>query len=211
MWILFFAIILTGTAARANLITNGEFNESILGWTNTSSTYSASSWHPFDVDNSIISGSLELQTWITNGSSTGPWQCVLLAETGTYEGRAWIYLPAPQTPMPYPQMRLRSFGTTDCTGTVTASDTSMGSVPYNEWAELQTSLVCKRSCQSIEVRLLSGVTNSGATVEDYFDSVSLVLVPEPNLSILTSTALAVLAILCLRKQKETGAAPPRQR
>jgi len=198
--VVFLALLLAAPAGATNLVTNGHFDAGISGWTPYCSNRCAIAWdvtHDAGATSSV--GSLEIETWVTNGGEVGPIQCVPVSAPGTYSASAWVYVPSGQAQTPSEELELASFSTSDCT--FSPSDRAFSAVgpALDAWAEHQASLAVPGSIQSVRVRLLSGGTTTSTHVFAYFDDVSLV--PEPAPNTLALCALGTCAALAAARRR----------
>jgi len=191
------ALLLAAPAGAANLVTNGHFDTDISGWTlyGTESTIARNL--NYDMGTTPSVGSLEIETWISNGGLEGPIQCIPVSTPGTYSASAWVYVPSGQAPTPSQELDLDSYTSPDCTSSPSSQDSSLVGPHPDAWTEHQASLTISGSIQSLRVRLLSGGTTTSTHVFAYYDDVSLL--PEPASGSMALSALGTLAALTLAR------------
>ena len=156
-----------------------------------------------DVDGSPTSGSLRLETRISNGAADGPLQCVD-AGPGFYDAVAWVLNPT-QSPQPQSFIAVDYYPAAACFGAFSDSDTVFWSGTLDVWDEIAFLAEAPAGTASIGLRLFSGNTVDATPVAVFFDAVFL---PEPAGPL--GTALAVVSIAALaRHPRRARRGPPR--
>jgi hypothetical protein len=182
--------------AMAQILTNGQFDTDISGWADPfPDPEVVLSWDPLDAGGDPASGSLRIETAITNGTADGPRQC-LATGPGLHRLEASLRVPSGQENQPFPYILQAFYDDVGCGGTELDEDATFWGPTTGVWQRISSELEAPIGTRSLGVRLFSGNTIDGdPTAVAYFDDV--VLSPEPGAG--TAGAAAVAALLARRR------------
>ncbi len=147
-----------------------------------------------DVDASPSSGSLRLETSISNGAADGPLQCVD-SGAGFYEVEAWSFNPT-QSPQPVTFVAVDYFPGAGCTGTLLGSDSQFAPSTLDAWVLAEDLVEAPSGTVSLGMRLFSGNTIDPTVATVYYDAIYL---PEPGRGSALACGLLALAFLTRRR------------
>jgi hypothetical protein len=150
-----------------------------------------------DVGSSTSSGSLRLETRISNGAADGPFQCVE-SGVGSYEVSAWVFNPT-QSPQPQGFVSLDYYPNSACSGPLIGSDDAFWSGALDAWDEISFMAVAPAGTASVGMRLFSGNTVDPTPVAVFYDAVFLPEPAGPMGALVGGLALAVLHRLRRRR------------
>ena len=180
-------------AAAQELVANGGFDTDVASWIDSfPGTDMSFSWSAVDADGAFGSGSMQIDTSITNGTASGPRQCVPTIP-GLHHASARVLIPEQVNP-PVPWLALRFFSLEGCGGTQLASGSGFPGTAPNAWLDAAIDLAAPAGTQSAQLWLLSGNTTDPAIAIAHFDQVSLV----PEAGHAAGLVAAAAALLGLR-------------
>lgn len=184
-------------AAAQELVANGGFDTDVASWIDSFPGSDMSfSWSAVDADGAFGSGSMQIDTSITNGGASGPFQCAPTIP-GLHRASVRVLIPA-QVNAPVPYLALRFFPLEGCGGTQLASGSDFPGTTPNAWLEAAIDLAAPAGTQSAELALLSGNTTDPAIAVAHFDQVSLV--PEAGRAAGLGAAAALLGLRAGRRR-----------
>jgi hypothetical protein len=184
-------------AAARQLVANGGFDTDVASWIDPFPGSDMSfSWSAVDADGAIGSGSMQIDTSITNGTASGPFECAPTIP-GLHHASARILIPAQANP-PVPLLALRFFSLEGCGGTQLASGEDFPGTTPTAWLDAAIDLAAPAGTQSAELALLSGNTTDPAIAVAHFDQVSLV--PEVGRAAGIVAAAALLGLRAGRRR-----------
>jgi hypothetical protein len=160
-----------------NLVINGEFDESLIGWVNSSDTEMTAVWSPADSNGSLESGSMRV-TNLSPGASNGvvASQCVPVnsGQSYTYGGKVRIPSGAVQDITNQAVMSLRWYSGPDCT-TPNGGSITAGASPQNfdQWVSQTATATARSGARSVEVRTLLSKFPAGGSFIAHFDDIIL--------------------------------------
>lgn len=131
-------LVLPGSAACQDLVTNGHFDTDINGWT-LECCGGFQAWDPLDWQGSTSSGSLRVTTTIVGPpNSTQSRQCITLSPSGTYELGGRIRFPSGQPGGGIASVGLSLYSNTACSGTpLSYTQTAVvGSQTTDTWVDV---------------------------------------------------------------------------
>ncbi len=176
------ALVLPVAALAQNLLVSADFDvaSDINDWPDPFPAPDVViSWEPppMDVEGSPSSGSLRLQTSITNNGSDGPQQCIAANPNVSYEAEAWLFVPT-QVPQPAPTLGLFYYDNPSCTGNFFDFEGHLSdSIELDTWKRIQFVTTTPPGTLGIAFRPLSGNTSVSTPVAVFYDALYL---PEPG-------------------------------
>lgn len=160
-----------------NLVLNGEFDDSLLGWENTGGTSMTAAWSPADANASLQSGSARI-TNISPGASNGVTlsHCVPVnsGQRYAYGGKVRIPSGAGQDIDNVAVVSLRWYSGPDCT-TPNGGAVNAGGSPqnFNQWVSQSDTATARPGARSVEVRALLTKFPAGGSFIAHFDDITL--------------------------------------
>jgi hypothetical protein len=208
-----FALALASVAAQAQPLANGDFDAGIEPWVDPFPDASTViGWSPIDAEEPSASGSLQVETTVTNGAADGPWSECLPAAPGAYTLTAQAFPVSGAATPPLAQVGFEFYPTASCVGDFLASDFA-SAVALDTWNPLLLETDAPAGTTGLRVRVLVGSTNDSVPDLARFDRIQFV--PEPAGA--TARVAAALSLAALssgarrsRRPRPRGApAPPR--
>ncbi len=160
-----------------NLVLNGGFDESLIGWENSSTTIMTADWIAADANNDANSGSVQIaNTSPTAENGVTLAQCVPVnsGQSYTYGGKVRIPSGPAQTLTNKAVISLRWYSGPDCT-TPTGGAITTGGSPQstNVWVSQTGTANARVGARSVEVRALVSKVLAGGTFIGQFDDITL--------------------------------------
>ena len=159
-----------------NLVLNGEFDESLIGWENSGGGPMTSEWIPVDANGSASSGSVE----ITNLSATADVAVALIQCVPVNSGQKYIIAAKARIPSGPGQsltnkatLNPRYYSGPDCT-IPNGGGVSYGPSPqsFDVWVAQHATTRARAGARSAEVRMFVSKIQAGGTSTAQFDDVS---------------------------------------
>ena len=169
--------VCAGPLQAQNIVLNGEFDDSLIGWNATGDPNMLAVWSPADANGSLSSGSVRITNqWPNASNGVTVSQCVPV-NTGqryTYGGKVRVPSGAAQDIDNLAVMSLRFYSGPDCTTSNGGGITSGGSPQsFNVWVAQSASAVARPGARSAEVRALVTKFPAGGTFIAHFDDITL--------------------------------------
>lgn len=160
-----------------NLVINGDFATSLVGWANSSATDMTAQWTANDANNSAGSGSAQISN-VSAGASNGVTigQCVPVNSGQTYTYGSKVRIPSgpTQSLSNLARASLRWYTGPDCTSPTGGATTANGSPQsFNVWVSQSSTTSALAGARSVEVRALVTKTPAGGTFIAQFDDIFL--------------------------------------
>jgi hypothetical protein len=196
-------LIAAPALAQTNLVTNGSFDEDVLGWEPVEDFISIR-FDPEDVDASEDSGSARVTFGEDLLAKKGHVaQCVAVLPGRTYVGAASFLIPSEQNRMGSAGLRVAWFESSNCSGFFQDGFGFSGN-REGQWTDLPSlDFVAPDGIFSAEVQLEIQKPQLGGTLVAHYDEV--MFLPEPSSSLSALTALAgIIALASWRRPRETG-------
>ncbi len=168
-------LLIEGVVLAAERVTNGTFEADVSGWTASSSTVVYTSTLTYN--GSAGSAKVTNTSGSTSASSAGASQCVDIPtpDVGAYfTAKGWIYVPSDEPAnFSYAYIRVRYYGTNDCSGTALGSniDSSQAITP-EVWQEVTAIAAVPVAAESAQFRLYIRKADNTANPYAYFDDVT---------------------------------------
>jgi hypothetical protein len=196
-------LIAAPALAQTNLVTNGSFDEDVLGWEPVEDFISIR-FDPEDVDASEDSGSARVTFGEDLLAKKGHVaQCVAVLPGRTYVGAASFLIPSEQNRMGSAGLRVVWYKSSDCSGFF-QNGFGDSSEREGQWTDLPfLDFVAPEGVFSAGVQLEIQKLTHGGTLDVYFDEV--MFVPEPSSSLSALAALiGIIGLASWRRPRETG-------
>lgn len=178
VYFIFLASLFSSAPLHAqNIVLNGTFDESLIGWYTSSDTDMTADWSPVDAGASGTSGSVRIVN-ISAGASNGVTlnQCVPInsGQRYTYGGKVRIPSGTGQVLTNNAVMSLRYYSEPDCSGPLGGS-ISTGNSPqtFDTWVTQSSTVTARSGARSAEVRALVSKFPAGGSFMVRFDDITL--------------------------------------
>jgi hypothetical protein len=172
-----FAIVLCAAPLHAqNLVLNGGFDDSLIGWVSSGDGGINAEWSAADADDNADSGSAFVANF-SAGPSNGVTlaQCVPVHSGQTYilSGKVRIPSGAGQILTDKTVLSVRWYSGPDCT-TANGGAVTFGPTPasFDIWVSQQATIAARVGSRSVEVRALVSKTAAGGSLSAYFDDIT---------------------------------------
>lgn len=203
----FVAALAAGTlpgVALANLLVNGDFDSGVEPWVDPFPDPGTTvSWSPIDSAGSPTSGSIQVETVITNGAADGPWSECIPAEPGPYTFSGQVFRPDSPA-LAWATLDLLFFPSPDCVGPYATATAFANEVDV--WEHVTLTGFAPLGTAALRARVLVGGTSDTIPDVARFDRLVLTA-PEPGAGSLA--AAAALALAAAARVRRRAAAPPR--
>ena len=160
-----------------NLVLNGEFDDSLVGWENSGGTNITAAWSAVDANASPASGSIRITNTSASASNgVTATQCapVNSGQSYTVGGKVRIPSGAGQDLDDRAVVGLRWYSGPDCTtsnGGAVSANGSPGS--FNTWVTQSLTATARPGARSVEVRTLLTKFPAGGSFIAHFDDITL--------------------------------------
>lgn len=175
-WIL--AASMAPGIAHPDLLTNGDFDSDIVPWVDPfPDPDTVLSWSPLDARESPSSGSLQIQTNISNGADGGAQGECIPAAPGVYSLSARVFVESGEGEQPFALLHLVFYDDPTCIfGSLLESASAFSSV-RDVWEPIVVEAATPVATEAVRVLLHVGNTTDSVADVARFDEVRLV--PEP--------------------------------
>ena len=171
-------LALSGAPLHAqNLVLNGDFADSLVGWETDGGANIIAQWTPADANGSATSGSAQIANlYATAEQGVVIQQCVPVnsGQTYTYGGKVRIPSGSGQTLTNNAAMSLRWYSGPDCT-TPNGGPTTTGGTPqsFNVWVSQTSTVSARAGARSAHVRALVAKIPAGGGFTAQFDDITM--------------------------------------
>lgn len=189
------ATVLAEGATAANLVTNGDFDVDVAGWTLLDSNIQVD-WSPLDPADPTTSGSIRVRSVATNLASPGAIQCIDLPNDAPLAAEAAVQVPE-QARDVYALFVAYFYDGDACDGILLDF---LFSDPVGEqvgWTSLAWNAATPAGAESVRFYLALMKDADPAPVYVYFDRIA---VPEPTHAALGAASLAAIALVRWRRR-----------
>lgn len=160
-----------------NLVLNGDFGDSLIGWENASDIEMTAQWIAGDASGNSSSGSAQI-TNVSAAASNGVaiQQCVPVnsGQTYTYGGKVRIPSGTGQALTNKAVMSVRWYSGPDCTTPNGGSLTAGPSPPsFDVWTSQTSTLIARAGARSAHVRALVTKVPAGGSFTAQFDKITM--------------------------------------
>lgn len=171
-------LVLSGAPLHAqNLVLNGDFASSLIGWQSSNDTDIFAQWIPMDANGSVTSGSAQVTNLSANASNGVTLDHCVPANSGqtyTYGGKVLIPSGSGQTLTNNAVLSVRWYSGPDCTipngGSVTAGGSPQS---FDVWISRSSTVTARAGARSVEVRALVSKVPAGGSFTAHFDDITL--------------------------------------
>jgi hypothetical protein len=188
------------SVSTGSLVVSGHFDlaSDVDAWPDPfPDALTAVSWQSdVDLKGSPFSGSLRVDSTLSNGGSDGPRQCVEVGP-GAYRAEAWTLNPTQANPR-VSTLLIEYFQGSGCTGAQLPFDAQAAPGVPDIWEQIQLDATAPPGTASIGVRLLAGSNTDPTPSHLFYDEVHLL--PEPGQLAMLAAGGAVLAGLERRRR-----------
>ena len=171
------ALLVTGPGAAQNMVTNGDFDNDVAGWT---AGLIPLIWDgTSDYQNDPLSGSLLILNDNPGAAYAFARQCVDgVVEGETYRLSTWLSVPPGQTGSGYATVAIAWYDQPGCGGAWLSETSTSGISSSNGWTEIPAAVgQAPATAQSAVVYLVCYKLSSDGELQTSFDHVAFVLDP----------------------------------